>query len=78
MTAEYDAHMETARARLRGFAVDMARLSEDLVGWAVAAQADKSVLEAAYEARGALRKIRNLLHPESEFPDEVPRLRRAQ
>ncbi|MCP4897308.1 MAG: hypothetical protein GY906_10090 [bacterium] len=67
---EYTRHQWVAEAKARGLAVDAYLVVEEMTGWALAAQLDPVVIDAAIEARSAMRMVRNLLLPDEEFPDD--------
>lgn len=68
---EYTRHLWAAEAKAKGLAVDAYVVVEEMTGWALTAQLDPVVLEAALEARSAMRRVRNLLLPDESFPDDA-------
>jgi hypothetical protein len=68
---EYTRHLWAAEAKAKGYAVDAYTVVEEMTGWALTAQLDPVVIEAALEARSAMRRVRNLLLPDETFADDT-------
>lgn len=69
MKNDWTPHLERAEAQAKTLALDLYTAAEKLAGWAHVAQLDNAVLAAAIDARAAARRIRNLMLPDTEFPD---------